>query len=167
MADPYIGEIRMFAGNFPPAGWMYCEGQVLQIEGNESLYQLIGTQYGGDGQSTFALPDLRGRIPLHQGNNFQLAQNGGVEEVTLATSQIPSHSHTLNGSSANASEPNPGNNVLATSTIVQAYAVESVAGGLAPGTIGAIGGSQPHTNLQPYLCVNFIIALMGIYPQQN
>ena len=95
MAQPYVGEIRMFAGNFAPAGWMFCEGQLLPISENETLFQLIGTTYGGDGQSTFALPDLRGRIPIHQGNGFVLAETGGAEEITLTVSQIPAHSHPL------------------------------------------------------------------------
>ena len=107
MAQPYIGEIRMFAGNFPPAGWMFCEGQLLPISENETLFQLIGTTYGGDGQSTFALPDLRGRVPIHQGNGFILAETGGVEEVTLTSQQIPSHSHALLASTAVGSAPGP------------------------------------------------------------
>src|SRR6266550_1519616 len=100
MAQPYVGEIRMFAGNFAPAGWMFCEGQLLPISENETLFQLIGTTYGGDGQSTFALPDLRGRVPLHQGNGFILAETGGAEETTLTVSQIPAHNHPLLGSSS-------------------------------------------------------------------
>lgn len=164
MAQPYVGEIRMFAGNFAPAGWMFCGGQLLPISENETLFQLIGTTYGGDGQSTFALPDLRGRLNIHQGNGFVLAQTGGAEQITLTVNQIPAHSHVLTGSSANASDPNPGNNVPATSTLVQHYAVESIAGSFSPVSIGPTGGSQPHTNMQPYLCVNFIISLFGIFP---
>src|SRR6188474_238544 len=110
MAQPYVGEIRMFAGNFAPAGWMFCEGQLLPISENETLFQLIGTTYGGDGQSTFALPDLRGRITVHQGNGFILSETGGAEEITLTGNQIPVHSHTLIGSSSNASDANPANN---------------------------------------------------------
>src|SRR3954462_11129084 len=113
MAQPYLGEIRLFAGNSAPAGWMFCEGQLLTISENETLFQLIGTPYGGDGQSTFALPDLRGRIPIHQGNGFILAENGGVESVTLTVSQIPSHTHPLLGSKNNGSQAAPANNVLA------------------------------------------------------
>src|SRR4026209_1292197 len=113
MAQPYVGEIRMFAGNFAPAGWMFCEGQLLPISENETLFQLIGTTYGGDGQSTFALPDLRGRIPIHQGNGFILAETGGVEEITLTVNQIPAHSHPLLATTNNASTANAQNNVLA------------------------------------------------------
>src|SRR5437764_3978391 len=113
MAQPYVGEIRMFAGNFAPAGWMFCEGQLLPISEYETLFQLIGTTYGGDGQSTFALPDLRGRVPLHFGNGFVLAETGGAEEITLTTSQIPVHTHALEAINAAGGSPNPGNNLLA------------------------------------------------------
>src|SRR5439155_23356765 len=111
MAQPYVGEIRMFAGNFAPAGWMFCEGQLLPISENQTLFQLIGTTYGGDGQSTFALPDLRGRIPLHQGNGFILAENGGAEEVTLTVSQIPTHTHPFLATSDAASTATPSGSV--------------------------------------------------------
>src|SRR5690606_37480800 len=121
MAQPYVGEIRMFAGNFQPAGWMFCEGQLLPISENETLFQLIGTTYGGDGQSTFALPDLRGRIPLHQGNSFILAETGGVEEVTLTTNQIPAHSHAALASMSVATDTNPSNTVLAQTTTFDFY----------------------------------------------
>src|SRR3979490_531957 len=115
MAQPYVGEIRMFGGNFAPAGWMFCEGQLLPISENETLFNLIGTTYGGDGQQTFALPDLRGRIPIHMGGGFTLAETGGVETVTLNVNQMPTHSHLLMASNAPANSPNPGNNVLARS----------------------------------------------------
>src|SRR5262247_1818304 len=111
MAQPYVGEIRMFAGNFAPSGWMFCEGQLLPISENETLFNLIGTTYGGDGQSTFALPDLRGRIPIHFGSGFILAETGGVETVTLTTSQIPAHSHPLLASTSTANQTNPLSNV--------------------------------------------------------
>src|ERR1700745_376471 len=113
MAQPYVGEIRMFAGNFAPAGWMFCEGQLLPISEYETLVNLIGTTYGGDGQSTFALPDLRGRIPMHFGNGFTLAESGGAEEITLTVAQTPAHSHAFLASSDTANTPNPGTNVLA------------------------------------------------------
>ena len=125
MAQPYVGEIRMFGGNFAPAGWMFCEGQLLPISENETLFQLIGTTYGGDGESTFGLPDLRGRVPIHQGNGFILAETGGAEEVTLTVQQIPSHSHPMLGATGNGPQGNPAGNVLATSTIVKLYALES------------------------------------------
>src|SRR5437667_4337798 len=125
MAQPYVGEIRMFAGNFAPAGWMLCEGQLLPISENETLFNLIGTTYGGDGQSTFALPDLRGRVPIHQGNGFTLAETGGAEEITLTVPQIPAHSHPLIGSSTNGSQATPANHVLASSTTLKPYALET------------------------------------------
>src|SRR3954452_21093317 len=121
MAQPYVGEIRMFAGNFAPAGWMFCEGQLLPISENETLFNLIGTTYGGDGQSTFALPDLRGRIPLHEGLGFSLAETGGVEEVTLTVNQIPAHSHPGLGSTATAASPDPTSNVLARVTAAAVF----------------------------------------------
>jgi microcystin-dependent protein len=164
MAQPYVGEIRMFAGNFAPAGWMFCEGQLLPISENETLFQLIGTTYGGDGQSTFALPDLRGRLPIHQGNGFILAETGGAEEITLTVNQIPVHSHPLLASGATALNANPTGNVVGNQTLAQMY-VEDVANtNLAPTAISPVGGSQPHTNFQPYLCVDFIISLFGIFP---
>lgn len=166
MAQPYVGEIRMFAGNFAPAGWMFCEGQLLPISENETLFQLIGTTYGGDGQSTFALPDLRGRIPLHQGNGFILAETGGAEEITLTVNQIPAHSHPLLASSSPGADANPGNRVPAETGTAGAFMyledVPSV--NMAANAISPVGGSQPHTNFQPYLCVDFIISLFGIFP---
>lgn len=166
MAQPYVGEIRMFAGNFAPAGWMFCEGQLLPISENETLFQLIGTTYGGDGESTFALPDLRGRIPIHQGNGFILAETGGAEEITLTVSQIPAHTHPMLCSVNQAGAFAPLNQVpglmqLATTT---PYGTDNPGVTLAPTAVGPVGGSQPHTNFQPYLCVNFIISLFGIFP---
>jgi microcystin-dependent protein len=164
MAQPYVGEIRIFAGNFAPAGWMFCEGQLLPISENETLFQLIGTTYGGDGESTFALPDLRGRIPIHQGIGFPLAETGGAEEITLTVSQIPAHSHPLLGSGATGSQASPQGSLLASSAVITPYAPETSGVAMAPTAITAVGGSQPHTNFQPYLCVNFIISLFGIFP---
>lgn len=167
MAQPYVGEIRMFAGNFAPAGWMLCEGQLLSIAGNETLFNLIGTTYGGDGQSTFALPDLRGRLPVHMGNSFTLAQNGGAETVTLTVSQIPAHSHALLGSTSLANTPNPQGNVPARSTTVDLYINDVTNAAMSAAAVSSVGGSQPHSNLMPALCVNFIISLFGIYPSPN
>src|SRR5687768_6589924 len=164
MAQPYVGEIRMFAGNFQPVGWMFCEGQLLPISENETLFQLIGTTYGGDGQSTFALPDLRGRIPIHQGNGFILAETGGAEEITLTTQQIPVHTHPLLASTASGAQNSPSGNVLASSVSIDMYRESSPATPLAVNMVGPVGGSQPHTNFQPYLCVDFIISLFGIFP---
>lgn len=164
MAQPYVGEIRMFAGNFAPAGWMFCEGQLLPISENETLFQLIGTTYGGDGQSTFALPDLRGRIPVHQGNGLILAETGGVEEVTLTVQQIPAHTHPLLVSNAVTQGTNPTGNVVGQSTQASQYIDDVPNVSLAPQVIAPDGGSQPHSNFQPYLCVDFIISLFGIFP---
>jgi microcystin-dependent protein len=164
MAQPYIGEIRMFAGNFAPAGWMFCEGQLLPISENETLFQLIGTTYGGDGESTFALPDLRGRLPIHKGNGFVLAETGGVEEVNLNIQQIPAHSHPLLGSTNTSQKSNPGNQVPGRVTGSDVYGLDTPYTNMHTGMVSSIGGSQPHTNFQPYLCVDFIISLYGIFP---
>ncbi len=164
MAQPYVGEIRMFAGNFAPAGWSFCEGQLLPISENETLFNLIGTTYGGDGQSTFALPDLRGRLPLHQGNGFILAETGGVEEVTLTPAQIPAHSHPFLGSTSVATDTAPVGTVVAQTSTFDFYHSTPGTVLMAPQSVTAVGGSQPHTNFQPYLCVDFIISLFGIFP---
>jgi microcystin-dependent protein len=146
MAQPYVGEIRIFAGNFAPAGWLLCNGQLLPISENETLFQLIGTTYGGDGQSTFALPDLRGRIPLHMGQgaglqNYQLAEAAGVEEVALTVNP------------ARFSQAN-----------IDPFLQDDPTANMAATAISTLGGSQPHTNFQPYICINYIISLFGIYP---
>jgi microcystin-dependent protein len=168
MAQPYVGEIRIFAGNFAPAGWMFCEGRLLPISEYETLFNLIGTTYGGDGQSTFALPDLRGRLPLHQGAGYTLADAGGVESVTLTSQQYPTHSHPLfaSGDSANAATPQ-GNVGAATLNTVVYYSSPPFTPLAGQATTPAVGGSQPHNNFQPYLCVNFIISLFGIFPSQT
>jgi microcystin-dependent protein len=169
MAQPYIGEIRMFGGNFAPAGWMFCEGQLLPISEYETLFNLIGTTYGGDGQSTFGLPDLRGRVPVHQGNSFILAEAGGAEVVTLTTQQLANHTHPLLVAPAAGSAASPLNNLLAASGSSNVYRPGPAGGtvALAPQTVGPVGGSQPHSNVQPYLCVDFIISLFGIFPSQT
>jgi microcystin-dependent protein len=164
MAQPYVGEIRMFGGNFAPAGWMFCEGQLLPISENETLFQLIGTTYGGDGQSTFGLPDLRGRVPVHQGGGLTLAEMGGAEEVTLTSMQMPAHSHPMLGSTNTATSPTPTNQVIGTSTSIDSLINAQASDPLAATEILPIGGNQPHTNMQPYLCVDFIISLFGIFP---
>jgi len=166
MAQPYIAEIRMFAGNFAPAGWMFCEGQLLPISENDAMFILLGTTYGGDGESTFALPDLRGRLPIHQGNGFQLAETGGAEEITLTVQQIPAHTHALLATANNASGTVPTAQVLAASSevTVSPYGTDAPQTNLSPQAVSTVGGSQPHTNFQPYLCVNFIISLFGLFP---
>jgi microcystin-dependent protein len=164
VAQPYVGEIRMFAGNFAPAGWMFCEGQLLPISEFETLFNLIGTTYGGDGQSTFALPDLRGRVPMHQGNGFTLAETGGVETVTLTISTIPVHSHPFLASADTANSANVSNNVIGRSPQVKAFINGTPSVAMDPNFLSSVGGSQPHDNLQPFLCVDFIISLFGIFP---
>lgn len=163
MAQPYVGEIRMFAGNFAPAGWMFCEGQLLPISENETLFNLIGTTYGGDGQSTFALPDLRGRIPIHQGNGFILAETGGVEEVTLTVNQIPIHTHPMLAS-IDIPTVNTMQNNLTGQVAAKIYRGGGPGSPISPQAVSVVGGSQPHTNFQPYLCINYIISLFGIFP---
>lgn len=166
MAQPYVGELRMFAGNFAPNGWMFCEGQQLPISENETLFQLIGTTYGGDGESTFNLPDLRGRLPMHFSNVIPLAQQAGAEEVTLTTNQIPVHTHQAVGATGFAQASTPTNGLLARSSAADPYQTDTSDGlqPMAAASLGPTGGSQPHTNFQPYLCINFIISLFGIFP---
>lgn len=165
MAQPYVGEIRMFAGNFAPAGWMFCDGQLLPISENETLFQLIGTTYGGDGQNTFGLPDMRGRLPVHFGNGLVMAETGGAEEITLTVNQIPAHSHALMAAKAIGTQASPAGGLLAaTATGQEIYVNDPADVGLKSGLVGNTGGSQPHTNFQPYLCINFIISLFGIFP---
>jgi microcystin-dependent protein len=153
----------MFAGNFAPAGWMFCEGQLLPISENETLFQLIGTTFGGDGESTFALPDLRGRIPIHQGNGFILAETGGAEEITLTVNQIPSHTHAFLAVDGVPTGTDPVNGLFAKPT-PNIYNQGTSPVNMSPQVITPVGGSQPHTNFQPYLCVDFIISLFGLFP---
>ena len=169
MSSPYVGEVRMFAGNFAPAGWMLCQGQLLPISEYETLFNLIGTTYGGDGQTTFGLPDLRGRIPIHQGSGYALAQAGGSETITLTVNQMPAHSHQAMGSTNTATGTAPANNVLCnlTGATNSAYGTDNPQTSLSPQSTGSMGANQPHENCQPYLCINFIISLFGIFPSQN
>jgi microcystin-dependent protein len=169
MAQPYVGEIRMFAGNFAPAGWQFCDGTLLEISNFETLFNLIGTTYGGDGQSTFAVPDLRSRVPIHQGNGFTLAETGGVETVTLTISTIPSHFHPFLGTTNQGTQNQPQSQTVAQSPTTNAfpYGTTSPITTLAPASISSTGGSQPHSNIQPYLCIAFIISLFGIFPSQT
>ena len=167
MAQPYVGELRMFAGNFAPVGWMFCEGQQLPISENETLFQLIGTTYGGDGESNFNLPDLRGRVPIHQGNGFILAETAGAEEITLTTAQMPIHTHAFLANTAPGTSPNVQGNLPATSSAVQIYRESAANQNMNPGTVGNTGGSQAHLNMQPFLTLSFCIALQGIFPSPN
>jgi microcystin-dependent protein len=168
MSQPYVGEIRMFGGNFAPAGWMFCEGQLLPISEFETLFNLIGTTYGGDGQSTFALPDLRGRFPMHFGNGFTLAENGGTETVTLTTTQIPAHNHAAVCSAGSGDSASPVGKFWSTDPAGNTAAYNESGGSqMATGALASVGGGQPHNNLSPYLCVNFIISLFGVFPSQT
>jgi microcystin-dependent protein len=164
MAQPYVGEIRMFAGNFAPAGWMFCAGDVLPISEYETLFNLIGTTYGGDGQETFALPDLRGRIPIHQGNGFTLAETGGAEEITLTVSQIPAHTHALLASGDVGDQINTAGDLTSNSQGAKPYLEDVTTLNMNALAVSPVGGSLPHSNFQPYLCVDFIISLFGIFP---
>lgn len=169
MGQPYIGEIRIFAGNFAPAGWAFCDGSLLPISENEVLFQLIGTTYGGDGQETFALPNLSGRAPMHQSPEYIIGNQTGVEEVTLTVSQIPSHNHVLSASSEYGESNLPDGNVWAKSPLKQFSTDFATAtkGNFPSNTIGIAGGSQPHNNMMPFLAMNFIISLYGIFPSQT
>jgi microcystin-dependent protein len=176
MSQPYVGQIMIFGGTFAPAGWMLCAGQLLPISEYETLFQLIGTTYGGDGQSTFGLPDLQGRVPLHMGqggglSNYAIGQASGVENVTLTTQQIPTHNHLSQIAASPAPSSSPANNILANEAIGNAQATcfsygpfGGTQSALANATLGITGGSQPHENRQPLLVLNFIIALFGVFP---
>jgi microcystin-dependent protein len=173
MSDPYIGEIRMFAGIFAPLGWNFCDGSLISIAENSTLYQLIGTTYGGDGVNTFALPDLRGRVPMHQGGGNVVGQKAGVEEVTLLAANLPQHTHTLSAAtSGQVQTPVAQSSIPAVAASSQTGIMVSVYGNppgnatLNPSSTTNDGGSQPHSNIQPYLAVNFIIAMAGTYPSQ-
>jgi microcystin-dependent protein len=172
MSEPFVGEIRMFGGSFAPAGWAFCSGQLIPISENETLFNLIGTTYGGDGQETFQLPDLQGRIPIHAGQgpglqNYQIGERAGVESVTLTTPQIPIHSHPMIASTNVATATGAAGNVLASTIVTKLYVedVDDVA--MSANAISPAGGSQPHDNMMPFLVVSFIISLFGIFPTQN
>ena len=166
--EPFVGQISLFASEAAPRGWAPCHGQLLSITENQPLFSLLGTTYGGDGQETFALPDLRGRLPMHFGNEFILAETGGVEEVTLTVQQTPAHTHPMLASQNTGTGSNPGGNVLdQMSGAILMYKAQPATAALSPKAVGGTGGSQPHTNFQPYLCINFIISLFGIFPTQS
>jgi len=172
MSEPFVGEIRMFAGNFAPRGWAFCDGQLLAVSQNDALFSLLGTIYGGDGRTTYGLPDLRGRIPIHAGSGpglspRRLGAKAGGEKVTLTVNQMPSHGHPLQVTASNGPETNPGGNALAGSTLLEAYADETPDTNMATSSVTSVGGSRSHTNLMPFLCIHFIIALYGIYPSRH
>ncbi len=173
MSEPFVGEIRMFAGNFAPRGWAFCDGQLLAVSQNDALFSLLGTIYGGDGRTTFGLPDMRGRIPLHQGSGpglspARLGAKGGAESVTLTTNQLPSHKHDVSATSAIASVGSPAGNVSANTSPTNIYAnTLATPQTMNSAAISSTGGSRSHTNLMPTLCVHFIVALFGIYPSRQ
>lgn len=166
MSQPFIGEIRMFGGNFAPVGWAFCDGQLMPISENDALFTLIGTTFGGDGENTFAMPDLRGRLPMHQGNGYVLGQMGGVESVTLTTNQIPAHTHAAQANSAIGSQSTPANGVWAAAPTSR-YSSSAPNLAMKNSLVAPAGGSQPHENMMPFLTVSFIISLFGIFPSQN
>jgi microcystin-dependent protein len=169
---PYVGEIRMFAGNFAPNGWMFCEGQTLPISENDVLFQLIGTTYGGDGEETFNLPNLASRVPMHMGTGpdgvtYQIGELAGTESVTLTTQQIPIHNHAYLVSSAGGNVNGPGGNVTGESAAIKIYIDDTPTAAMNAAAATPVGGSQPHENCQPFLCINFIISLFGVFPSQT
>ena len=167
MAQPFIGEIRRFAGNFAPLYWAFCNGALIPISENDALFNLIGTTYGGDGQNTFALPNLQSRVPVHVGPGFALGQAAGAESVTLTVSQIPAHSHLLQASDADGDASGPANNVPAAATAFDPYESATPTVDMSVDMLGSAGSSQPHDNMLPYLVVNFIISLFGVFPSQS
>ncbi|HXH91484.1 MAG TPA: tail fiber protein [Thermoanaerobaculia bacterium] len=173
MSSPYIGEIRMFGGNFAPAGWAMCQGQLMPISQNDTLFNLIGTTYGGDGQETFGIPDVQGRLPIHMGTNpqtgttFQIGEEAGVESVTLTTNQMPQHNHALVASTGSGTTGVPTGTVLASNLQVSLYSQFPPTNNMNAAGITNVGGSQPHENMMPFLVVTFIISLFGIFPSQN
>lgn len=173
MGEPFVGEIRMFGGSFAPAGWAMCQGQSIAISENDTLFNLIGTTYGGDGQETFNLPDLQGRAPVHQGQgpgitqNYQIGEQAGVESVTLTVNQIPTHNHSVVCSTDLAASPDPTGSLLAQPQTLNLYFGDVANANMNNNCITPIGGSQPHENMQPYLVITFIISLFGVFPSQN
>jgi microcystin-dependent protein len=166
MATPFLGEIKIISWDYPPKGWAFCNGQLLPINQNQALFSILGTTYGGDGRTTFALPNLQGRTPLHTGDGFSLGERGGEEAHTLTTSELAAHTHLAVASSNAADQSSPANNYWAVSQSFTVYA-GSPNETMAPQTVVSVGGSQPHANLSPYLVLNFVIALVGIFPSRN
>ncbi len=172
MSEPFVGEIRMFAGNFAPRGWAFCDGQLLAVSQNDALFSLLGTIYGGDGRTTFGLPDMRGRIPIHAGSGpglspRRLGAKFGSENETLTVNQLPSHTHPFQASGDLADQSDPTNNLPGNSPSIDLYREGSPVINLNTAAVTNVGGSRSHTNLMPFLCINFIIALFGIYPSRH
>jgi microcystin-dependent protein len=171
MSDPYVGEIRMFGGNFAPAGWHWCDGALLPISENETLFTVIGTTYGGDGQETFALPNLQSRFPLHQGTgtdgiSYTIGEAAGTESVTITTNQMPTHTHAMLGSEAAADQLTPANNLPAEAT-KRFFLTPGSLTPMSPAAVSPTGGTQPHENMQPFQVVSFIISLFGLFPNPS
>lgn len=173
MSEPFVGEIRMFAGNFAPRGWAFCDGQLLAVSQNDALFSLLGTIYGGDGRTTFGLPELRGRIPIHAGSgpglsSRQLGAKGGAEKVSLTVNQLPSHTHQMKASSDSGSAASPNNSTVGRTANFDLFRANGTPGvNMSTNAIPNVGGGQSHTNLQPFLCIHFVIALLGIYPSRH
>ena len=172
MSEPFVGEVRMFAGNFAPRGWAFCDGQLLAVSQNDALFSLLGTIYGGDGRTTFGLPDLRGRIPIHAGSGpglspRRLGAKAGEENVTLTVNQLPSHGHPLKATNQQANNADPVGRALAPALFGDVYSPDLAPENMSTSAITKVGGSRKHTNLMPFLCINFIIALFGIYPSRH
>ena len=172
MSEPFVGEIRMFAGNFAPRGWAFCDGQLLAVSQNDALFSLLGTIYGGDGRTSFGLPDLRGRVPIHAGQGpglsaQRLGAKSGAEKVTLNTNQLPSHSHPAKGTNVAGNSTEPAGRVPASSTTIDLYVSSAPTVDFNATTVSGVGGSQSHGNLMPFICINFIVALFGIYPSRS
>lgn len=165
MSEPFLSEIKIVSFNFPPKGWALCNGQFLPINQNQALFALLGTTYGGNGQTTFALPNLRGQVPIHTGNGHTLGETTGSANVTLSVQQLPTHLHALNATNTNGAVANPSNNVLG--AVNNMYGAAASLTTMAPSSVSNVGGSQPHNNMMPYLVLTFIIALQGIFPSQN
>lgn len=166
MSEPFLAEVRMIGFNFAPRGWAFCDGQILPINQNQSLYSLLGTTYGGDGRTSFALPDLRGRTPIHVGEGHREGQKSGEETHTLSANEMPNHDHVIQATSNDGTTTNPAENVLAKATVATYTAAANLVN-MNSGVIVNVGGGQAHENMQPYLAVNFCIALQGLFPSRN
>jgi microcystin-dependent protein len=167
MGEPFLAELKIVSFNFPPKGWALCNGQLLPINQNQALFSLLGTMYGGNGQTNFALPNLRGRIPIHFGNGHTQGEAAGAESVTVNIQQLPTHVHSVQASNVNATTDTPDNTVALATSAIDLYRTPTSLVAMEPGTVSSVGGSQPHENRQPYLVLNYIIALQGIFPARN
>jgi microcystin-dependent protein len=172
VSEPFLGEIRLFAGNFAPTNWSFCDGRLVSITSRAALFDLIGTTYGGDGRRTFALPDLRSRVPVHQGTAststpYVMGETAGAETVALAGNEIPSHRHPVVALPETGTGASPAGELLAGGTTVSRYSAKIAAAAMSPSSVGPVGGGQPHANVQPFVALNFIIALVGIFPSES